>query len=698
MKFAVDFFLLFILTIGLFCPKTAHATELDSLYQVLSVAKEDTTKVKSLIRACWLLHRTDIVKTEKFARQCLELSKTLDYQIGIVESYSYISWAHFSNGEYEIALDYSTKAVIIAEKSTDSSLISLAYNDIASIYSEIGRPDEALAILQKATDLDMKSGRVENIAIMYLNMAYLLSDNKNNKEARKYFFKALKASKKAKESMIISAIHLGIAEMYEKEKNMNNAEEYYSNALKMAEQDNDLEVLAFATLGLSNINVRRGNKEMALNQAEFAVKLVESITDVYSTIAAYTKLVKIQREVKEYDKSLNNSLKAIKMSEEHNMVNERIEAYKEISKTYSEIHNYEQAYRFSEKYHNLQDSTFSEEKAKNILQLEKKYQSDLKEKENAVLKLPREEQELQIKQNNTLNRALFFILFLLGIVGFLAYRRYKDKISAHDILEDKVNERTEELRLMNNNLEKSNKELERFAYIASHDLREPLRNISGFAGLLKKELKPQKGSNIDEYLSFITNNTSQLSTLIQDILIYSKLNQEQEELIAVNPNTIISDINKTLAHSIKEKKVKIFVKGNLPILKSNGQQVYFLFKNLIENGIKYNNSDFPRIDIVCNNIGDKYEFLVKDNGIGIDPEYSAKVFEMFTRLHDRGQFKGTGLGLSLCRKIVENHGGTIRVKSVENKGSSFIFTWSKDFVGGELDSSEALNGELTVTG
>jgi len=679
--------LVFLLSLGLFYPKATASSKLDSLYQVLQVSQEDTSKVRTLLDICWLLHRTDIHKTEELANKSLALSQKLDYQKGIGESYSYKSWVHFSNGENEIALDYSNKAAIIGEKINDPGLSGIAYNDIAMIYSETGRPDEALAIWQKSIDLNSSRGKTSNILVTYLNMAGLLDENGNTEEARKYYFKALEASKKVNNSMIISAAHLGIADMYDKGEEYEEAEKNYAKALKIAEKDNDLEISAFALLGLSRINAQRGNKEMALQQADNAVALAESVGDAYSKIAAYAELAEIQRITKEYDKSLNNSFKVIQMSKEYNMLPEHIEAYKEISQTFSEIHDYEQAYKFSKKYHALQDSTFSEQKAKNILDLEKKYQSDLKDKENAVLKLKQEEQRLQLKQNDTLNKSLFFILLLSGIVSFLTYRRYKDKISAHKLLEGKVNERTEELRLMNKNLEKSNKELERFAYIASHDLREPLRNISGFAGLLKKELKPQAGSNIDEYLSFITDNTSQLSTLIQDILTYSKVHEENEPLIEVNPNKIINDINKSLAHSIKQKKVKIFVKGDLPILKSNGQQVYFLFKNLIENGIKYNKSDFPRIDIICNDKGDKYEFLVKDNGIGIDSEYSAKIFEMFTRLHDRQQFKGTGLGLSLCRKIVENHGGTIKVNSEKSKGSSFIFTWSKEFAGDILQNT-----------
>ena len=664
---------------------SAYASKIDSLYQAVEIAQEDTSKVNLLLELCWQLHRIDVNKIEGLANQSLNLSQQLDFQNGIGQSYNYLSWFNISQANYDKALEFSLATVQIAEETDNEALYVSSYNDVARIYSDIGRPDEALAIWQNLIDIKLKKGDEGGAAVNYLNMAILLKINENNKEAHKYFLQALDAAQKSKKDMIKSAAHLEVAEMYYNEGNINDAELNYTQALEIAEKGGDIWISAFSILGLSSINLDKGYKEIALSQARKAVTLTEQIGDNYALLKSKSKLAQILQKVDLYEESLQVNFFIVEVAEKNKLISDRLQAYLDLSVTYQKIEDYKNAFLFSEKYHALQDSTFSKEKAKNILNLEKKYQSDLKEKENTVLKLQQQEQELQIKQNSTFNNTLLLILFLLGIVGFSIYRRYINKISAHKILEEKVAERTEELRLMNKNLETSNKELERFAYIASHDLREPLRNISGFAGLLKKELKPESGSTVDEYLSFISNNTSQLSTLIQDILAYSKLNQEVDEITIVDPNFIIRDINNSLAHSIKEKKVKIFIKGTLPQLKSSGKQVYFLFKNLIENGIKYNNSSFPRIDILCKDLGDKHEFSIKDNGIGVDPEYSAKIFEMFTRLHNREQFKGTGLGLSLCKKIVENHGGTITVESNEGNGSSFIFTWCKNFTGEVLE-------------
>ncbi len=689
--------ILFVISLlGLFSPLSASTSIIDSLNHAIKIAPEDTTKVHLLLDLCWQLHRVDVPKIEEVANQSLVLSQKLDFKQGIGESYNYLSWVNLSRGDYDEALKFSFIAIEIAEKSDNEKLLNSSYNDIASIYAKTGRPDEALVILQKLADRYKEAGDLGAISISYLNMALLLKENKNNAEARRYFLQALDATEKSNQDMLKSAVHLEIAGMYYSEGNIEDAKQNYSQAFDIADKSEDIWVSALSTLGLSSINLDTGNKELALAQAREAVKLTEQIGDNSALVSAKSKLAEILNKIEKYEESLRINFFIVELAEKNNLVSERLHAYLDLSKTYQQIEDYENAFLFSEKYHALQDSTFSKEKAKNILDLEKKYQSDLKDKENTVLKLQQKEQELQIKQNTTFNKALLLILFLLAIVSLLAYRRYKDKILAHKVLEEKVNERTEELRLMNQNLATSNKELERFAYIASHDLREPLRNISGFAGLLKKELKPKPGSTIEEYLSFISNNTNQLSALIQDILAFSKLNQEIDQTTIVDPNIIINDINNSLAHTIKEKKVKIFIKDTLPMLKSSGQQIHFLFKNLIENGIKYNNSSYPRIDIICNDLGNKYEFFVKDNGIGINPDYSAKIFEMFTRLHDREKFNGTGLGLSLCKKVVENHGGDIRVESIEEKGSTFIFTLPKYQLEASGRNRESLETNLTV--
>ena len=239
---------------------------------------------------------------------------------------------------------------------------------------------------------------------------------------------------------------------------------------------------------------------------------------------------------------------------------------------------------------------------------------------------------------------------------------------------------TESNQLLKNQSKKlllSNQELERFAYIASHDLKTPLSNIINFSKLLKSELKDIKNTNIHQYLGFIENGSLKMNMLIEDVLEYSKLSSDFKEDDKTNLNAILQSITNSISEYIHHKNAEVKIHGTLPTIKAHRTKMYLLFKNLIENGIKYNQSTSPTVEISVEEKALTYLFSIKDNGIGISSSYHHKIFDMFTRLHGDNQYEGTGLGLALCKKIVLSLGGSISVISEENKGAAFLIEIDK---------------------
>jgi len=226
--------------------------------------------------------------------------------------------------------------------------------------------------------------------------------------------------------------------------------------------------------------------------------------------------------------------------------------------------------------------------------------------------------------------------------------------------------------IQNKRLESVNKELERFAFIASHDLKTPLRNINSFLGLIKNRLtdQHQQDENLMEYLTYAQSSAKKMHFLIQNILEYSRLNKKEIELSEVDLNVIVKAAIQNLKTFIAENNAKIIV-GDLPKVKGLDVQLTLLFQNLIENGIKYNKSKIPTVELSCVTFVTEYLITVKDNGIGINESYKNKVFEMFTRLHGESTYQGTGIGLAICKKIAENHSGKISLESIEKIGSTF---------------------------
>jgi light-regulated signal transduction histidine kinase (bacteriophytochrome) len=222
-------------------------------------------------------------------------------------------------------------------------------------------------------------------------------------------------------------------------------------------------------------------------------------------------------------------------------------------------------------------------------------------------------------------------------------------------------------------LARSNAELEQFAYVASHDLQEPLRMVASYTQLLARRYKGKLDAAADEFIAFAVDGATRMQGLIHDLLSYSRLTVRGQTL---QPTDSVFACKSALEHlraAIEASNARITV-GDLPKVMAYGTQLTQLFQNLISNAIKYCDKRAPEIAVSAATDGGQWVFSVRDNGIGIEPQYSERIFQMFQRLHTREQYSGTGIGLAICRKIAERHGGRIWVESQPGRGSNFLFT------------------------
>ncbi|RAV98150.1 PAS domain-containing sensor histidine kinase [Pseudochryseolinea flava] len=252
-------------------------------------------------------------------------------------------------------------------------------------------------------------------------------------------------------------------------------------------------------------------------------------------------------------------------------------------------------------------------------------------------------------------------------------------------LEQKVAERTKELVQSNQQLEKSNAELEQYAYVTSHDLKEPLRKIRTYSNLITTKFHSQLAPDVQHYFTKIESASFRMTALIDDLLKYSQLSTTETPFIEVDMNEIVARIAAEFDDTLKQKEITIDV-APLPTLQAIPIHLHQLFLNLFSNAIKFSKQDIPNnITITSSllsaeeknsypsltNAGDHYKIQFKDNGIGFSQQYAEQVFNIFQRLHNRKDFEGHGIGLALCRKIVHNHHGVISVTSEEQKGATF---------------------------
>ena len=248
-------------------------------------------------------------------------------------------------------------------------------------------------------------------------------------------------------------------------------------------------------------------------------------------------------------------------------------------------------------------------------------------------------------------------------VGFVGVVR---DITTRKLAEDKMHR-------ANETLKQSNAELEHFAYIASHDLQEPLRKISAYCGLLKEEKGEMLDDEACDYLDVAMRGAERLSHLVRDLLTFSRITTRGKPLRFVDAELCLSEAIGNLEVTIDESGAEISY-GQLPMVMADSSQLTQLFQNLISNAIKYCEAVPPQISISGKDLGNTFEFAVSDNGIGIEERFHERIFQIFQRLHNRREYSGTGIGLALCKKIVERSGGKMWVASVPGEGSTFYFT------------------------
>jgi PAS domain S-box-containing protein len=258
---------------------------------------------------------------------------------------------------------------------------------------------------------------------------------------------------------------------------------------------------------------------------------------------------------------------------------------------------------------------------------------------------------------------------------------------AHDELEQRVKERTAELEQQARELSRSNAELERFAYVASHDLKEPLRMVISYTQLLARRYKGKLDADADEFIKYAVDGATRMEDLIRDLLVFSRVGAHRGDIHPVDMNHVLSRALANLRASIEESGA-VISHDALPTVIGDETELIQLLQNLIGNAIKFRGEARPEVHLSaarCSSTlpssprqgaggGEYWMFAVRDSGIGIPPQYSDRIFLLFQRLHNRAEYPGTGIGLAICKKIVENYGGRIWVESQLGQGSTFYFT------------------------
>jgi len=565
----------------------------------------------------------------EYVGQALELAESVSYQKGIAESTHTLGLIQFYLGDYDLALSNYLKALAIREVLKDEIGLGRSYNNIGVIYKKMGKYGLAENYFNRGLLLRIEIKDSLGIAYSYNNLGEIHLDKKNIKKAIFNYKTGLEITKKIKGGEKARAFILGnLGNLYQKEKKYELALKFYDKALLILTAEGGDYDIAKNLIATGNIKILQNNFDSALVDLKKGLVLAEQL-----------QAKPLLRD-----------------------------AYEALSKSHAGIGNYEAAYLSHVAYDRFQDSLMSTSISNKILVLQARYENEKRERE-----LLEQDNKIEI-----LYRSLAILIsFFFVIFFFFLFYRYRQQVEVNESL--KVTKA--EIEKKNQQLAAYTKELEEFTYIASHDLKEPLRVIGGFTLMLNRYHRDVLSEKGRQYLDFIMVGVEQMTDLLKGLLQYSEIKRlKQENLKWVDLNGLMLSVQNILSGRLLKCNGQVIL-NNLPKIYSNSFQITQLFKNLISNSLKFQQEgQTPVVEVSGKDAGESWEFRVKDNGIGIDKNYHDKVFEMFHRLHKRQDYEGTGMGLAICKQIIDQYGGKIWIDSELGKGTTFVFTFPKTII------------------
>ncbi|MEL6864917.1 MAG: ATP-binding protein, partial [Bacteroidota bacterium] len=331
--------------------------------------------------------------------------------------------------------------------------------------------------------------------------------------------------------------------------------------------------------------------------------------------------------------------------------------YFNLYEIYQNKEEYQKALGFLEMGVSFQDSIYNEKQTKRITELQFKYD---------VAKSEKEIHTLQLRQNQIMFLG-FLILFgvvILFLVSILAIRGKSANV---------LKRKSKEIQIQNVKLKESNEVLKQFAYVAAHDLKEPLRNIGSFVNLLKKRYGSNFNSEAQEYMGFVTNGARRMNNLLEDLLEYSRISAQAPTREFIDIYEVVNEVSSNLKEKIRRQNARIDCAEDLPKMRMNHLHLVQLFQNLISNAMKF--VDGPPIIRISGKTENGYTTIsIQDNGIGIDKEFGHKIFNLFHQLNKNKKYEGTGIGLTIVKNIVDKYDGKIWFESEINQGTTFFIS------------------------
>ncbi len=650
---------------------SGQTVQQDSLLHLISASKADSTKARLLVELANSYIRSDWKKQYEYAAQALRiLEKDGDQRLRADALYIAGSSFRPRDEPSDSALVYFEQGIQLCEAIGYTVKIADFYNGFGAHYHVLGVYDKAFEYYQQAIAVAEEEGLRQALCRYQNNAGLILLLTGEKERALPYFHQALEVAEELEDRLIISAVLSNIGIVHSELGRYDLALECYTRSLEVRRTINDKIGEALTICNIGNVHRRKGLFELALQYQHEGLELAEEIDFTRGRSVCLEGITFTYFDWEKYEETIEYAEIGLALSERNGLLENQVDFKNLSAQSYAKLGDMEKAYELTQEYIVIRDSLNSMEASSQINELEAKYQLRQKETENQLIREREAGQQTAIRNRNILIGGTLALLVLISLLAFSYYRTSQQKQAYNNQLKRAVDDQTIALNQTIDALKDTNHELENFAFIASHDLKEPLRSMVSFNNLIQKKLAGQLTDETKEYFAFVNNSGQQMYQLIESTLEFSRLTKSEGVYELVDTAELVEQTKENLQRLIQQQQA-IVEADPLPSIQSIPDQLYLVFKNLIENGIKYNTNPQPKVSIRYQQ-KDAHEFTFTDNGIGIAREFHDKIFEMFKRLHSRAEYPGSGLGLSIVHKIVHRLGGSISLESEVGKGSVFV--------------------------
>lgn len=659
-----------------------QGTYTDSLQQMLLEITEDSVRVRIMTEIAYeYWWEEDFEQALPYAEEALTLAEETGVKPLKIQPYKALIDILYYQGNFERVATYLPKLHPIVEEFKDTVGLQFVYQTKASLQGYAAQPDSGLFYFQKALALSTLYKDTYTEASIYNNIGVLYLDIELYERARFYLWKSNSKSKIIEDDYMLSFTLLNLGYSYLEQAQYDSAayylDESYTYALASGYKES-----------LGNVLNYQGLLYLKTDQIDLAENTLNQAKDIFLDYGYQQNLGALLPYLADLKFRQGKYEEALRIALEANTINHPLHARaylaigsKIIANAYEQLGDQNNAIKFLRKYNDLKDILHHNTLLQQLATLEVEYHLTETERQLSAIKSEKEKERLKIQLRTYF--LLIAVLLLIVIGGFVwyLYAVNREKTSHNKRLVAEVAARTKDLNMRNEQLKNYIEELQNFTHVTSHDLKEPLRNISGFTSLLERKTASFLTEETQEFMQLIRTNAQQMHRLIEGIQFYSTLDpQGKQELVIqeTDLSQIVEDVRTNLAALLSEKKGRITLTGDLTIIRTAPEILQLILKNIIENGIKYNRSSAPLVAINATTTDDNYQIAITDNGIGIAPEFQTQIFQMFKRLHTRQEFDGTGMGLAICKKMTRRLGGEIGIESKEGEGCTFVIKLPRD--------------------